>query len=547
MPLNLKTYASVLPRHQRLLFFVDGNISETALRNIMEANLLLWGGRYNPIIPVHNNIIGDEWQEMIQYFDPDIIYYSQTIDLQCLESLALFQPKEYIEFKDQQHYYFPGVGSYCLLHDHTYDLTDHTTLLRYDGAHDMQVRAKSFYELNFGFRPLYVEENKWVRELGSIKINKDNTNQINQLICTQRPYFTSLLSALHVHSVYLIGNESWKGKRFEWIIYEAGHYIDDLLYYWNRQLYIEPLNMMTQVVSTKEEIETLLTDDWFGPLLHHLSIDNQVCLVSQSINEITLQSIRSKMQERSKLARIEAESLLPFPFKVAGVRPVRSNQIKAVKNLVLGKSDFLKLTPVTFENGHSIDNGPYAADIILESETNDEPQEIKFPYGTELHFIVCKEPSRVNKQHRATVFITRDNPGFDISVPSDLNLIRTVLMYRRQHKNLLRLPISDLGLSPAGKKLSAFLKIFRDDWQLLRQFLEEAFWLQLFRYESNLKDSGISAGRGVFSYQDLQKEIKGLYEKLLPEVLTKLKEKRDLDSDQAAVQQYLEQCKTYGH
>ncbi|KYP13494.1 hypothetical protein [Flavihumibacter sp. CACIAM 22H1] len=545
MPHNLKTYATILPRHQRLLFFVDGTISETALRRIMEANLLIWVGRYNPIVPVYNNTIGQEWLEMIRHFDPDIIYYSPTIDLRFLESLGLFHPREYTELKDEHRYYFPGVGSYCLLHEHghNYFLTDHTKLLRYDEAYDMQVQAKLFYQLNFGFRPLYAEETKWIRGFSSTDINKDNANQINQLISTQRPYFTSLLSALHVHSIYLTRNESWKDKRFEWIICDTGHYLDDLLYYWNRQLYIEPRNILTQVVSTKDEIEALLTDEWFEPLLHHLSIDNQVCLVSRSMDETALAGIRSNMQQISRSARIEAEPLPAFPFKAGGVRQVRSSQVKAVKNLVLGKSDFLKLPPVTFENGRGIDNGPYAADIMLERDTGDEQQEIKFPYGTELHFIVCKEPSRVNKQHRATVFITRDNPGFDIAIPSDLDLIRAVLMYRRQHKNLVTLPISGLSPSSAGQKLSAFLKIFRNDWQLVRQFLEEALWLQLFRYESKLKDSGIAAGRGVFSYQDLEKELNGLYEKLMPEVAVNLKEKRDLDMDQAAVQQYLERCK----
>lgn len=541
MPHGPKLYASVLPRHQRLLFFVDSTISEKALRNLMEANHLIWGGRYNPIIPVYNNNIGEEWIEMLKHFDPDIIYYSPSIDLQYLESLRFFQPKEYIEIKDGSRNYFPGVGSYCLLNDnvHNFFITDHTTVLRYEGPPDMQIPAKLFYQLNMGFRPIYLEEKRWLKSISSIPVTEENVSQINELICKYRPYFSPLLSALHVNSIQLTRNKSWKDSRFEWIVYESGNYLDDLLYYWNRQLYIEPKNRLNQVIATMAEVQVLLKDKWIGPLLHHLSVDNHVFLVSRSLNGADVEVVQSEMQLLSKNTRIEVDILSEFPYKPDGVRRICSNQIKAVKNLILGKSDYLKLPQLNFEGGQTIDDGPYVVDFVLERESANGQQEIKFPYGTELHFVLCKESSRVNRTHRASVFINRDKPGFDIVAPDDMRLIRSVLMYRKQHRRLLELPVSDLYPSSAGQKLSAFLKIFQNNWQTVADFLGEAFWLQLFRYESKIKDSGIAAGRGVFSYKDLEKEIRELYKQLRPEVEVKLQGVRDTGFDSTSVDEYL--------
>jgi hypothetical protein len=545
MKKSFKTYAKVLPRHHRLMFFVDSSISETALRSMMEANMHIWGGRYNPIVPVHNSTISNEWLELIQHFDPDFIYYSKSLDLQYLESLGLFHPKEYIELREDHRYYFPGVNIHCLLHEHVHNffLTNHSTLLQYDGDWNMEVKAKPFYQLNFGFCQFYEGEKKWTSRLDAISINKDNATQINQLICTQRPYFKSLLSSLHVNSVYINRIKSWNDSRFEWIIYDKENYLNDLLYYWNRQLYFEPRNILTQVISTLEETEELLKDQWFGSLLKSFSIDSQVSIVSYSVNETIIENLRKEMQEGCKSARIERKELRPFPFKSNDIQYVDSKHFKLANNLILGKTDFLKLPDVTFESGNSIDDGPYAIDILLQRETDDEHTEIKFPYEAELHFISCKEASRVNRDHRITVFTNKQKPGFDISIPSDIELLKSVLMFRNHHGNLLTLPIDHILPSSAGQKLSAFFKIFRNDWNTIKQFLEEKFWLQLFRYESQLDESGILTGRGVFSYQDIEKELNGLYDKYLADVSINMREIPEQAIDQDFILQYVERCK----
>lgn len=165
---TLKTYVKVLARHQRIIIFIDGQISEPSLRNMMEANLHIWGGRYNPIVPVQDNVISEEWLEIIKYYDPDCIYHSKNIEVEFLESLNLFYPRGYIEIRDNtDSYFFPGVNTHCLIHDQVHNRfqTNQSILLHFDGDWDMRISAKQFFQLNMGFRPLYL-----VRISGQVKL-----------------------------------------------------------------------------------------------------------------------------------------------------------------------------------------------------------------------------------------------------------------------------------------------------------------------------------------------------------------------------------------
>lgn len=73
-------------RHYRLAFLVDPDACPPELLDsLFEANYGLWGGRFNPIIPVHDGEIGEAFWSLLKYVDPDLIYtYTQlsqiTID-----------------------------------------------------------------------------------------------------------------------------------------------------------------------------------------------------------------------------------------------------------------------------------------------------------------------------------------------------------------------------------------------------------------------------------------------------------------------------------
>jgi hypothetical protein len=62
-------------RHYRLAFFVDPEACPPELLDsLFEANYGLWGGRFNPIIPVHDGEIGEAFWSLLKCVDPDLIY-----------------------------------------------------------------------------------------------------------------------------------------------------------------------------------------------------------------------------------------------------------------------------------------------------------------------------------------------------------------------------------------------------------------------------------------------------------------------------------------
>ena len=539
---SIKTYVKAIPRHNRIMIFVDNGISEEALRNIMEANLHIWGGRYNPIVPVTNNVIFKEWIDVIKHFDPDYIYYSKKIDLQYLKALNLFQPKEYIEFDDKNiHFHFPGLNIHNLLHKHVHDALTNSklALLYYDGNWDMPLIAKEFYRLNLGFKALYAGEHRWINNYEVIKVNKHDAHEINKLIYEKNPYFKSLLSALHVNSICLNTNESWQMEQFEWIIYRPENFLYDLLYFWNRQLYIEPNNRIQQVISTQNEFEQLLNDTNLEGLLCRLSVSNRIYLLSRSLDSSLLEEIQKKAQSKTSNVRILSKTMDKFPFQIEGVKHLSSKYIKPSNNLILGKKDFLIFPVLSFEGGITIDSGTYALDIRVERDQKDEHKEIKFPYGTSLFHLVCEEKTRVNKEHRISIFLNKEKQGTEFSVPTDFEIIRAVLMFRVKQNDFIDLPIHNITLSTGGQKLSAFFNLFDKDWSVIKHFLEEKFWLQLFRYDTDIEGSAIPPGKGIFSYKDLEKEIDGLFEKYNAPMTQRINRRTEQKLDEKIIQQII--------
>jgi hypothetical protein len=62
-------------RHCRLAFLVDpGECPAELLDALFEANYGLWGGRFNPIVPVSKGEIDETFWSLLRYVDPDLVY-----------------------------------------------------------------------------------------------------------------------------------------------------------------------------------------------------------------------------------------------------------------------------------------------------------------------------------------------------------------------------------------------------------------------------------------------------------------------------------------
>ncbi len=542
----VKTYVKTLPRHYRLLIFVDSRISEKALRNVLQANLLNWGGRYNPVIPVYDNTISPAWLEVIRHFDPDFIYHSKNVDPTVIQKLEFFHPTEYIEMNDAAtNISFPGVYINHLLHEEVYNNFYHQRLaiLQHTGAFNMPLIARDFYRLNLGFMPLYAEDKKWLNRFMPVAVDEKNSADINQLIHDHKPYFKSLLSALHVDSVCLLPDDHYRAREFQWIVYEPANYFDDLIYFWNRQLFFEPSNKLWQVISTKAEITNLIADKWFAGLCSQLWHNHKINIVSRSLPVAEFSAIATSAHENCKHIQFPVMDIGIFPLEKFRAKRLESSFFTWTNNLVLDEKDFLRLPVLAFENGERIVNAEHCVDLVLERDTNDDQKEIQFPYHAVLHYLVYKGKSRINKRHRVTIFPERNKQGIEIEIPDDSSIILSVLQHRTQLRELIHLPVKYLAHSSDGQQLSAFFNLMDRNWHYVKEFIWNKFWLQVFRFDSELKDSAIKKGRGIFSQKDLENEVAGLFEKYRTDIDSNLRQDEGLVVDEELVNNLIERDK----
>lgn len=77
MPFNPTDHISVYshPRPARIAFLVDVNDCPVEMRKaILDFNSNLWGGRFNPVIPFDNGVIPQGYWNLLNFYDPDIVY-----------------------------------------------------------------------------------------------------------------------------------------------------------------------------------------------------------------------------------------------------------------------------------------------------------------------------------------------------------------------------------------------------------------------------------------------------------------------------------------
>lgn len=528
----IKTYVQVLPRHCRIIFFVNANIEEDTLRNLMQANLELWGGRYNPIVPVTENGIEKEWIDMIAPLDPDYIYYSKDIDVAALKALNLFYPLDYRVMDETFDPFFniPGVNSHNLLFGHIDYVSGDCvfSLLRWELGFHTPMPVRKFYELNLGFRPLRGGEGKWTARYKSIAINDSNYSNINNELGTHDVYFKSLLASRHVNTTVLSPEDEARINRTELIVYDNTYFcIPDLLYFWNRQLYIQPGGGLSQLICSRKELRELIDMPGFEMLLLS-ALSHRVTIVSKSLSEPELEQILEQVQAKCPFVEFYNNYTFgTFPFSVEDTQPVLSDVVRSTNNLVLGKSDYLHFPTLAFESGITVDDGHYCLEVFIEKDTKEHHKEIRFPYEMMVD-LVCMEKARINRNHRITIYTDKGVQGTLITIPSDIEIIRTALTYRVRQGDTSCLPVDDIELSSAGQKLSAFCNVFGNNWFKVQSFMADLFWVRLFKFKSELKDSSLPKAKGVFSYRDLTNEIEALFAKYKDQILKRLGEQRGL-------------------
>ncbi len=87
-------------RHVRYVFFIDTTYEYQAVHSLMLENQSMWGGRYNPIIPVNDNTISEAYLKLLKFFDPDFVVYSKGVNPQIIVESCGFNPIDYLPIEE---------------------------------------------------------------------------------------------------------------------------------------------------------------------------------------------------------------------------------------------------------------------------------------------------------------------------------------------------------------------------------------------------------------------------------------------------------------
>ena len=498
-------------RHYRYMIFVENTISPKILTEIFHDNLKIWGGRYTPIIPMVKGKISPAYKELIKECDPDVIFYADTVDIAEIEKLNFFHPKSYVKLAERRNH-FGGVDYHYLLSDANRDFlfyNQRLPILHIQGEYRIDLKAKEFYQTNFALFDLYFNQDQLIKEFAVIPITKDNHTEINKIIHEKTPYFKSILSQLKLNTRILTPEDYQDSESFELIISDSTISNDDLFYFWNRQQYIENSRRLYQIIVNKDDLTILLEDPYFEGVLLDLQFNAHILLVSYTVSPKELEQIRDTIQKKFRRIAFKTKSTKAFPFQIS--KYILRNDLEKTKEIQVftTKGDLLKLRP-PFLNERTQVKGVFVYDLEVQESNNGANNKIKYPLNFPFY------ENRVNKSHNQSIFATEELTSVRFSIPTSQSIFeQRVLRYRTHDEKTTETSVLSLRLSNAGQRMSSLIKLFQNDWSGMMSLLDNKFWFDLFRYDSEFtqKESNIPGGRGIFCYKDLREELRLLYTK----------------------------------
>lgn len=497
-----KSFAHLQARNIRYLFIVDNNIESEDLINLFISNQRVWGGRYNPIIPSYNKVVPKEYLELAINFDPDYVIYSNNIDIETLKQH--FNPLGFENIPHLSHYSLDGIdASHLLSLSYGFD-----TVLGENYLYKDIPELFPFYKLNFGF--LDSEDNDSVRKFQKITMAAENKDKLDDILTLGNVFMVSRLSRVNTYRPILKCNERLKGT--ELIISDESNSLDDLIYFWNRELYSQGENFcLNQIYITNKQLHLLLESNKVDYFFSALSGSAGMTVSSQSLNDSDLKNIVDKINNWQ--SRCEPVKQIPrpkFPYKITGLRFITDYEEPQIKQTLTGKHDLIQLPSLSFITDNAV-SGDWAVDILLERYENVQQNKIFLPPKEFITHLFTDTSGRINRRHILSFFVSRENKFFDFRIPTDEEILKVLILslYKTGTRNIDEIKTSDDGL-----RLASLINLFGKDFVNIKYFFHNNFWLNIFRGKSILPIADrMQKSKGIVSYKDLQAEYKDVFEK----------------------------------
>ncbi len=468
------------PRHLRYVFFVDENYPYEALLSIIHTNQKIWGGRYNPIVPVKDNTITDRWKEILKYYDPDYVFYSKEIDPEVLKRLRIFNPCGYYNLDDQpRREDISGVSGFYLLSQFHVK----SKIILTAETWKTESPLLPYYKTNFGFETsLMHHEYELSKDFDRTIVGEKEFGSLNKLIAEQRPINQSHFSRRNLNTVILRSKNYTGGYHFEIVIAKDKSSNADLFYYWNRMLF-ELRNIMYVTV---EELNLLCADEYFGQVLYDMDWDNSILVTSESLSKEEVQEIiDNKLRKTKANRRFENGRLESFPFEVQdaqGLYERNFGEVPTVQTLHSRKG-LLHLPKLSFADKVGFYPQGLALDIHINQIGEHTQNVLALPFTTETQFIVKGVKGRINRRRNISVILrNQENTSgtLEINIPEFKSLLRQLLQSPVIDGKPKDTKYIDSGAHDDSNKLTAFLKTFNYNFLAVDDFFADIFWVNIF-------------------------------------------------------------------
>lgn len=469
------------PRHLRYVYFIDEGYSYENLFNIICSNQKIWGGRYNPIIPVYENVISEKYIAVLKNYDPDYVFYSDSVNPEIIKKLRIFNPCGYFNLDEKpRKENISGIDSFYFLSK--FD-TNSKIILPQD-LWQTKSPLLDFYKLNLGIESdAFVSEYEIGKYHSQIILDKEKFKSLNQILHQEKPIVKSALSRLNLNTRILRNPKSAIYDDFEIVIDKDKSSISNLIYYWNRLLF-EGKNI---IYLTIEELNILCNDKFFGAILYDLSTDQPIKVVSLNLSKTELQELISdKLNPIAFNRRFQYKDTTDFPFEVLdahGLYERNYGEFLSTQSLITEKGMF-HLPKLSFTNEVSFHPQKWAVDIeIKRFGENNYQNEIKYPYTTETQHIIKNVNGRINKTRNISIIIHNQQNTSDtleIVVPEFKDLLRQLISNPKIHGQSINTNYIDIGSHDASNRLTAFLKSFNFNFLEIDDFFSDRFWVELF-------------------------------------------------------------------
>jgi len=344
MPFNITTTqfnVMATPRPRKIAFFIDPlNCTIKLFDKIIEFNSNHWGGRYNPIIPIVDGNISEDYWKLLIFSDPDIIYTFIEPDLSLIKRIHKeISPiyfklhKEYGISENAEPMYRIDIDDqirinslYKVINESSTDPIFPPTLFSYYNQNE----DKDFLLIkrNFGAIRESSASNGIPSEVKTLKLDENYTftqvlNKISSVRNTVTPMQLSEIRSQYYEPKYFYENNC-----FALII---GDNIWDFLYFWNRNIALPSFRrkMISQLClplwAVESDEQRIAVRDFISRTFWSSGNSGvTVLLVSNEVNESTLIDIGNSLSKGSQLYH-EVKVIKPNTFTSFQVGAITTN------------------------------------------------------------------------------------------------------------------------------------------------------------------------------------------------------------------------------